>query len=155
VVCHPGVFPRSGSPAGELDPIEYVSHVPPVPLGAAARCRMNALQGIRRQLCPRCRRGTIFRVPLWRGILDMHERCPVCALKYEREPGYFIGAIYIGYALMLPFVTLIYLALWYFSEWPAYAVLLGTIVAFLPLVPAAVRWGRVLWLYLERSLDPE
>jgi hypothetical protein len=85
----------------------------------------------------------------------MHERCPVCSLKYLREPGYFMGAVYISYALLLPPATLIYLALWYFSDWSAYLVLLCTIIVFLPLVPAAVRWARVLWLYLERSIDPD
>ena len=85
----------------------------------------------------------------------MHERCPACGLRYEREPGYFVGAIYISYALLLPVVTLTYLAFWYFLDWSAHAVLLCTILAFLPLVPLAVRWARVLWLHLERSVDPE
>ena len=29
----------------------------------------------------------------------MHERCAACALRFEREPGYFVGAIYINYAV--------------------------------------------------------
>jgi len=29
----------------------------------------------------------------------MHERCAVCELRFEREPGYFVGAIYINYAV--------------------------------------------------------
>jgi uncharacterized protein (DUF983 family) len=116
---------------------------------------MNALQGILRQLCPRCRRGPIFRVPLWRDILGMHERCPVCALKYEREPGYFVGAMYISYALMLPPAVLIYLIIWHFSHWSSSVVLLVTFIAYLPLVPPAVRWARVLWIYFDRSVDPD
>jgi len=28
----------------------------------------------------------------------MNDNCPHCALKFEREQGYFIGAIYINYA---------------------------------------------------------
>ena len=28
----------------------------------------------------------------------MHERCAACGLRFEREPGYFVGAIYINYA---------------------------------------------------------
>ena len=27
------------------------------------------------------------------------ERCPVCGLRYEREQGYFVGAVYVNYAL--------------------------------------------------------
>jgi uncharacterized protein (DUF983 family) len=28
----------------------------------------------------------------------MHETCAVCGLRYEREQGYFVGAIYVNYA---------------------------------------------------------
>src|SRR5438874_2445283 len=43
--------------------------------------------------CPRCGAHTLFR-----GFFAMHEACAVCHLVFEREPGYFIGAIYINYA---------------------------------------------------------
>jgi len=29
----------------------------------------------------------------------MHERCAACGLRYEREQGYFVGAIYVNYAV--------------------------------------------------------
>lgn len=29
----------------------------------------------------------------------MHESCAICGLRYEREQGYFVGAIYINYAV--------------------------------------------------------
>ncbi len=43
--------------------------------------------------CPRCGAGRLFGKPF-----KMNEHCPNCALKFEREQGYFIGAIYINYA---------------------------------------------------------
>lgn len=51
---------------------------------------------IRREPCPRRRRGPIYRSSLWRAFLNMHEQCPHCALKFEREQGYFVGAMYIS-----------------------------------------------------------
>ena len=116
---------------------------------------MSRLQGILRQRCPRCQRGAIFRTPLWRGILALHERCPVCALKYDREPGYFLGAMYISYMLMLPPAVLICLTIWHFSGWPFDVVVVATFIAVLPLVPSVMRWARVLWLYFDRTLDPD
>ena len=38
--------------------------------------------------CPYCGRGKLFR----RG-LAMYERCPVCGWRFEREEGYWTGAI--------------------------------------------------------------
>ena len=44
--------------------------------------------------CPRCGDGALFS-----GWFAMHEACPECGLRYEREPGYFVGAIYVNYAV--------------------------------------------------------
>jgi uncharacterized protein (DUF983 family) len=116
---------------------------------------MSALEGIRRQVCPRCRQGPIFRLPLWRGFLAMHEKCLVCGLKFEREPGYFLGAMFISYVIMIPPVLLGTLAIWYVSGWPFNLVLVGAFFAHLPLVPMVTRLARVLWIYLDRTLDPD
>lgn len=114
----------------------------------------TALTGIRHQLCPRCRQGPIFRLPLWRGFLAMHERCPVCGLKFEREPGYFLGALYFSYALSIPPGLLLVLLLWRITGWSFDTVMLGAFVAYLPLVPVVTRWSRVLWMYLDWRFDP-
>src|SRR2546427_10553869 len=44
--------------------------------------------------CPRC--GCC---PLYSGYFRMQERCAACGFRYEREQGYFVGAIYINYAI--------------------------------------------------------
>ena len=116
---------------------------------------MNTLLAIVRELCPRCRRGSIFRASLWRGYLAMHERCPVCGLKYEREPGYFIGAMYFSYALSIPPVLVIVLLLWHWTNWRFDLVVLGAFVAYLPFSLAVTRWARVLWIYFDRHFDPD
>ena len=115
----------------------------------------TALEGIRRQRCPRCREGPLFRLPLWRGYLAMYERCPVCKLKFEREPGYFLGALYFSYALSIPPGLAIVLLIWRITRWPFDWVMLASFIAYLPLVPPITRWSRVLWLYLDWRFDPE
>jgi uncharacterized protein (DUF983 family) len=114
-----------------------------------------AVRAILRQRCPRCREGDIFRLPLWRGPLTIHERCPVCGFKYEREPGYFLGAMYFSYGLSIPPGLAIVLLIWRFTSWPFDTVLLAAFVAYVPLVPAVSRWARVLWLHLDQHFDPQ
>ncbi len=114
----------------------------------------SAFEGIRRQLCPRCREGRIFRVPLWRGFLAMYERCPSCGLKFEREPGYFLGALYFSYLMSIPPGLLLVLLLWRITGWSFDMVMLGAFVGYLPMVPAVTRWARVFWLYLDWHFDP-
>lgn len=114
----------------------------------------GAFRGIVRQLCPRCRQGAIFRASLWRGYLKMHERCPVCGLKYDREPGYFMGAMYISYLVSILPTLAIVLLLWRWTGWPFDTVMLGAFVCYLPLVPAVTRWARVIWIYVDQHFDP-
>ena len=44
--------------------------------------------------CPRCGARSLFRT--W---FSMYERCSVCQLRFEREQGYFLGAMYINYGV--------------------------------------------------------
>jgi len=41
----------------------------------------------------------------------MHERCAECGLRYEREQGYFVGAIYVNYAFTIALVVAVVLGL--------------------------------------------
>lgn len=58
------------------------------------------------QKCPRCHEGELWKEPFFkslpqliRGNYNMYERCPKCQLRYEQEPGFWWGAMYIAYAL--------------------------------------------------------
>jgi uncharacterized protein (DUF983 family) len=44
--------------------------------------------------CPQCGQG-----PLFESWFAMHDTCGVCGLRFEREEGYFVGAIYVNYAV--------------------------------------------------------
>lgn len=50
-------------------------------------------------------RGLTFRCPncgargLFAGLLKMNERCPGCGLLFEREEGFFLGAMVLNYVL--------------------------------------------------------
>ena len=79
--------------------------------------KLSTVGDILRQRCPRCRMGSIFRYSIFRGFPKMHERCPVCDLKFDREPGYFLGAMYISYALGLVIVALFAALLWSITGW--------------------------------------
>lgn len=117
--------------------------------------RSSTLAGILHQRCPRCRSGRIFRYSILRGFPKMHERCPVCHLKFEREQGYFLGAMYIGYGMALVTITLIAVLLWSVTGWPIMKDTGWAMVLFVPLAPATTLFARVLWIYLDQAIDPE
>jgi uncharacterized protein (DUF983 family) len=107
------------------------------------------------QRCPRCRKGSIFRYSIFRGFPRMHERCPTCDLKFEREPGYFLGAMYISYGIGIVIVALITALLWSMTEWWITTDTTWAVVLFLPLAPTITLFARVLWIYFDQAIDPE
>jgi len=113
------------------------------------------LRGILRQLCPRCRIGGIFRSSIFRGFPAMYDRCPACGLKFEREEGYFLGAMIIDYGLGLLVVSLLAAVLWVFTRWRFEKTVLGALLLFLPVIPPLTRLGRVLWIYFDQFIDPQ
>ena len=116
---------------------------------------MIDLRAILHGRCPRCHEGAIFRVPVWRGYLAMHERCPVCGLKFEREPGYFLGAMYVSYLVSIPPVLALMLIFWRVLAWRFDLAVVGAFVAYLPLVPVVTRAARVVWMHVDRHFDPD
>jgi uncharacterized protein (DUF983 family) len=115
---------------------------------------MSTLTGIFRQLCPRCRVGKIFRGSLLRVFPRMHERCPICGLKFAREEGYFLGAMYISYGIGVAMICGFATVFWILTRWPLQKVVLWGVVLFIPFTPAIAFFSRVLWIYLDRSFDP-
>jgi len=107
------------------------------------------------QRCPRCRSGSIFRASIFRGFPRMNERCPVCNLKFEREQGYFLGAMYISYGLALVMITLFTAGLWAATGWWITSATIWGVVLFLPFAPTITLFSRVLWIYLDQTTDPE
>jgi hypothetical protein len=85
----------------------------------------------------------------------MYEQCAVCDLKFEREEGYFLGAMYISYGLALVTIALIAAVLWAVTGWWITKDVIWAVVLFLPLAPAITLFSRVLWLYLDQGIDPE
>src|SRR5438445_5297709 len=114
------------------------------------RANVSALAGMLQQRCPRCRSGNIFRKSLFL-FPGMHERCPACDLKFEREPGYFLGAMYIGYGLALATIAGFSFLLWSLSHWTFQAVVIGGVLLFLPFAPLLTVMARVLWIYLDQT----
>jgi uncharacterized protein (DUF983 family) len=116
--------------------------------------KTSTARGILLQLCPRCHAGKIFRRSVF-AFPAMYERCPVCDLKFEREAGYFLGAMYIGYILALGTIAALALLLWWLFGWTFNKTVIVAVLLFLPLAPALTVMSRVLWIYLDQTFDPD
>ena len=115
--------------------------------------RTSRIGAMLRMRCPRCLRGKLFR-----GVFDMWERCPQCGFVFEREPGYFTGAMYASTFITLPLVFGIFGILWLFSSrtlLAAEVLILVTALITLPLIPLIFRYSRTLWLHFDWRFGPD
>lgn len=84
----------------------------------------------------------------------MNERCPVCGLKFEREEGYFLGAMALSYSFSVVIILTFTFILWIFTRWSLGKTVIVAVLFFLPTVPALTLFSRVLWIYFDQTIDP-
>lgn len=99
--------------------------------------------------CPRCGVGRLFRRPF-----SMYAKCLHCGLKFEREQGYFVGAIYINYAATVMIAVPGFFIL---DAWTTLTIhqQLALWVPFAVLFPVLFfHHSRSLWLVLDHLLNP-
>jgi uncharacterized protein (DUF983 family) len=100
--------------------------------------------------CPSCGEERLFR-----GWFRLRSGCEKCGFSFEREPGFYLGSIYVNYGLTGLLVTAGYLTL-YFTEATSPDAALWICLAFCLLFPLwFFRYARSLWLGLDYYFDPQ
>lgn len=100
--------------------------------------------------CPRCRQGNMFTHPMYHPLkfASMNHHCPKCGLRFEVEPGFFYGAMYVAYAIGVAAMIGSFLAVLLLLKQPKLVHFLAVpITAILGLFPFTFRYSRVLMLY--------
>jgi uncharacterized protein (DUF983 family) len=99
--------------------------------------------------CPRCHTGRLYRRPF-----SMNSHCFHCGLKFEREQGYFVGAIYINYAATVAIAVPGFFLLDAFTTMTIHQQL-ALWVPFAVVFPLLFfHHSRSLWLVLDHLLNP-
>lgn len=93
----------------------------------------------------------MFKYPLSRisKFIQMHETCPNCGFRFEIEPGFFFGAMYISYAVSVALFAVIGFIIFQITNdppfWSYTLVMPGVVIL---LTPVTFRFSRVLFLHL-------
>jgi uncharacterized protein (DUF983 family) len=101
--------------------------------------------------CPNCGQRGVFKS--WGTMVD---QCPTCLLTYEREEGYWLGAVLINTTFTIGLFAAVMIT-WALASWPdppwtamtATGIVINLVV---PLVFYPV--SKTLWVALETTLHP-
>jgi uncharacterized protein (DUF983 family) len=104
-------------------------------------------RGLRKR-CPRCGERDV-----WSSYFELHERCPRCGFGFEREEGYWVGAMTVIIALTEMVFGIVFVGgmvvTWPDVPWTALLVTGLVLNAVVPIV--FYPWAKTTWLGLELS----
>jgi uncharacterized protein (DUF983 family) len=90
---------------------------------------------------------------MFKTMFSMNDTCPHCHYRYDQgEPGYFSGAMYISYAMMVAALVSLTIAMWILSVPREYQLPIY-IVSILLIGPFTFPYSRLLWILLCASND--
>ncbi len=113
---------------------------------------MSDIVNIVKGVCPNCQKEKMFEV---KGNIfklqfpKMHEICPGCDFKFEKEPGFFYGAMYVSYALTVAEgITTYVLSSFFFEKKLDLKIMIIIGAAILLLAVFNYRISRIVWAYI-------
>jgi hypothetical protein len=84
----------------------------------------------------------------------MHHNCPNCGVTFAREPGFFMGSVYLNYGLTASIVAVVYPIGLFYLGLPQNPLLLASMV-FCILFPILIfPFARSFWLGFDEFCDP-
>jgi len=109
--------------------------------------------------CPSCHKGKVFKygsVFHPNKFDKMYDNCTACGHKYEKEHGFFYGAMYASYAITVAMsVATFVLTYLFYSLAPYWLYIINILIVLVVLAPLNFRLGRLLWINIFTGYDPK
>lgn len=101
-----------------------------------------------RNRCPCCGNGAVARLPWY-----TRTRCEAYGYRFEREAGYYTGAMYLSY----PFGAVVTLPVWVpllLAGVPVIWIVVAVSIELLVASPILFLASRVAWMHIDCAFDP-
>ena len=104
--------------------------------------------------CPKCKKEKIFHkkgnLLLFR-IPKMNSKCNNCGFLFDKESGFFFGAMFVSYALIVAEAVALFVILHVFLDFTYLITFISIIVLITLIGTINYRLARVIWIYLFYS----
>jgi uncharacterized protein (DUF983 family) len=108
--------------------------------------------------CPKCQNESMYsdKNPLHlTKVLKMNENCSHCGLKYQIEPSFFYGAMYVSYGLNVAVGIGAFIVSFVFFGASIEQSFLTIVITLIVLFPFVLRLSRNLYINMFVSYDPK
>ena len=120
--------------------------------------RKSKFNSIIKCKCPHCRQGNLFieKNPwVYSSMLDMPDNCPVCNQDFKIEPGFYIGALWTSYPIVVLVGFILFVLLSSILNLSFFPVAFIIAISLIVLQPPIMRWGRSIWIGITVKYDEE
>ncbi|MBI2813247.1 MAG: DUF983 domain-containing protein [Opitutae bacterium] len=98
--------------------------------------------------CPNCGGRTLFKAG---ALFELDEGCPACGLKFEKDEGFYLGAMSLNYGVTLVGLLLPVALLWYggvlSGRWAVGLAVVGSILGPVLLYRSSRSWQLMLYYF--------
>ena len=98
--------------------------------------------------CPACGQGRLFS-----GWFAMHPRCSECGLDFRREPGFYLGSIYLNYGATALATGAVYCLLTLVGHWSPETALTVCLALAVALPVVLFRYARSFLLAIDAQIN--
>lgn len=108
--------------------------------------------------CPKCQNESMYsdKNPLHlTKVLKMNQNCSHCGLKYQIEPSFFYGAMYVSYGLNVAVGIAAFIVSFVFLKTTIEESFLAIIITLVVLFPFVLRLSRNIYINMFVSYDPK
>ncbi len=115
------------------------------------------LYGILKMKCPACHEGDLFEKAGYFNLNKMGnnlDKCEVCGQDFKIEPGFYWGALYLAYGLMVFLSLILFLLFFLLLNLSLNTSFILLIIIDLLLTPLIYKLSKSLWIHIFISYRP-
>ncbi len=106
--------------------------------------------------CPKCHQESMYdnknpyALP---DTLRMNEKCSHCNLKYQMEPSFFYGSMYVSYGVGIAFAVTAFVISYLIFESSLVTAFIAIVITLIVFMPIIMRLSRNIWINLFVGYD--
>ncbi len=119
--------------------------------------KSNLLGSVLGCKCPKCHEGDLFlnkKTYQFKDFLEMPNRCAKCNQDFQIEAGFYLGAMFVSYALTVALCIAVFVAFITISTYKLVPFLITVSVTLVVTTPIVLRISRSIWIYMSIRYDP-
>lgn len=108
--------------------------------------------------CPKCHEGDLYvnkSIFKYKDFFNMPDHCPKCNQDFQIETGFYLGAMFVSYALTVALNVGIFIVFLIFDAYELVSFLIAASFSLIITLPYVAKVSRSIWIAFNVQYDPK